>query len=475
MSKAITNITTSQTFQAWFEKTNEMVDIFASDAVTASASGDTTTGSATLTGNFTADTLIGNVSTDQISAATPGQTITSSAPISITNGSGATCATFNYGSGGGRTSYTNGSLTWETGLESNSPGNFIIDTGSGTRKFLLSTTGALTVPYLTTTDTITCGTDMDVSGTLTVDGLATFSGGIDGLDTTGVTEDPSGTYSSGTLYFTRARAGEALSSGTNISLTDVADDKKQISVSNTPAFTTIRVAEGVATNGFDASGLGAQLTTISTGTGGFDETRAVINVGHGPNALGNGPSQYLKAMEIGFIQSSVPNKFYVGSDLYVGGDISHGSGAEPAYILVRNQIRINSSDSAGLGETIRLNGEDGSIVAEGDITAFGSVSDINLKENIEVIPNALDKVAQIRGVTFNYKDKPKEKMTGLIAQEVEQILPGVVYNVENDNKTNFKALRYGQVVGLLVEAIKELQTKVDELEKKCSCNNDQNS
>jgi hypothetical protein len=63
----------------------------------------------------------------------------------------------------------------------------------------------------------------------------------------------------------------------------------------------------------------------------------------------------------------------------------------------------------------------------------------------------------------------------LIAQEVEQILPGVVYNVENDNKTNFKALRYGNVVGLLVEAIKELQTKVNELEKKCSCNNDQNS
>jgi len=140
--------------------------------------------------------------------------------------------------------------------------------------------------------------------------------------------------------------------------------------------------------------------------------------------------------------------------------------------LVRNQIRINSSDSAGLGETIRLNGEDGSIVAEGDITAFGSTSDINLKENIEVIPNALDKVAQIRGVTFNYKDTPKEKMTGLIAQEVEEILPGVVYHVENDNKTKFKALRYGNVVGLLVEAIKELQTKVDELEKKCSCNSD---
>lgn len=449
MSKAITNITTSQTFQAWFEKTNEMVDIFASDAVTASASGDTTTGSATLTGNFTAATLIGNVSTDVISAATPGQTIASSAPITITNASAATCATFSYGSGGGRTSYTNGALTWQTGLESNSPGNFIIDTGSGTRKFSLSTTGALTVPYLVTTDTITCGTDMDVSGTLTVDGLATFSGGIDGLDTTSVTEDPAGTYSSGTLYFTRARAGEALSAGTNISLADVADDKKQISVSSTPSFASVTSTGNITA----ASGVVRADEFLVDG--------AYADTNNHFRMYGSG-SASTPTLNFGLKQGgTTTRKMYLAANLNIECD---------TYAI--GDIKVYASST---NETIRLDASAGTIVAEGDITAFGTVSDINLKENIEIIPNALDKVAQIRGVTFNYKDKPKEKMTGLIAQEVEQILPGVVYNVENDNKTKFKALRYGNVVGLLVEAIKELQTKVDELEKKCSCNNDQNS
>jgi hypothetical protein len=448
MSKAITNITTSQTFQAWFEKTNEMVDIFASDAVTASASGDTTTGSATLTGNFTADTLIGNVSTDAITAATPGATIAASAPISITNSSAATCATFNYGSGGGRTSYTNGSLTWETGLESNAPGNFIIDTGSGTRKFSLSTTGALTVPYLVTTDTITCGTNMDVSGTLTVDGLATFDGGIDGLDTTGVAEDPAGTYSSGTLYFTRARAGEAISAGTNITLTDVTNDVKQIAVSATPSFTT------VTTTGDITAASGDVRADEFLVDGAYDDANNHFRM-YGSSATTTPTLNWaLKQGGTSTRKMYLAANFNIECATYAYNDITVYNGNDPR---------------------IRLDASEGAIIAEGDVTAFGTVSDINLKDNIEVIPNALDKVAQIRGVTFNYKDKPKEKMTGLIAQEVEQILPGVVYNVENDNKTNFKALRYGNVVGLLVEAIKELQTKVNELEKKCSCNNDQNS
>lgn len=129
---------------------------------------------------------------------------------------------------------------------------------------------------------------------------------------------------------------------------------------------------------------------------------------------------------------------------------------------------INIYDGTNL--TIKLDNAAGSIVAEGDITAFGTASDINLKENIEVIPNALDKVSQLRGITFNYKDKPEEKATGLIAQEVEQVLPGLVYEVDNDSGESYKALRYGNTVGLLVEAIKELQDRIVELEKRCDCN-----
>ena len=108
----------------------------------------------------------------------------------------------------------------------------------------------------------------------------------------------------------------------------------------------------------------------------------------------------------------------------------------------------------------------GAIISKGNVTAFGSPSDIRLKENIEVIPNALDKVSQLQGITFNYK-KDGRKSTGLIAQELEKVLPEVVYDtheIDNDDE-QFKAVRYGNVVGLLVEAIKELKKEVERLNK----------
>lgn len=104
------------------------------------------------------------------------------------------------------------------------------------------------------------------------------------------------------------------------------------------------------------------------------------------------------------------------------------------------------------------------LVTEGDITAFGSVSDRNRKENIVKIDNALDKVSQISGYTFNYigDDTP---MTGVIAQELEEVLPEVVYETESPDGTQSKAVRHGNIVGLLIESIKELKAEIDELKK----------
>ena len=107
----------------------------------------------------------------------------------------------------------------------------------------------------------------------------------------------------------------------------------------------------------------------------------------------------------------------------------------------------------------------GNAIFSGNVTAYGSPSDITLKENIEVIPNALDKVSELRGVTFNYK-KDGKKSTGLIAQELEKVLPEVVYDTHEigNEDEQFKAVRYGNTVGLLVEAIKELKERNEKLE-----------
>ena len=92
----------------------------------------------------------------------------------------------------------------------------------------------------------------------------------------------------------------------------------------------------------------------------------------------------------------------------------------------------------------------GDILATGDVTAS---SDRRLKTDIKRIENALDKVCSLGGYTYVMNDKPS---SGLIAQEVLEVLPEVVHGSE---ETNY-SLAYGNIVGLLVEAIKELKEKI---------------
>ena len=113
---------------------------------------------------------------------------------------------------------------------------------------------------------------------------------------------------------------------------------------------------------------------------------------------------------------------------------------------------------------IGMDGSTGAITTIGDITAFGSFSDRRLKENIVKIENPLDKILQISGYTFNYIGDNKP-MTGVIAQEIEEVLPEVVYETEAIDGTSAKAVRHGNIVGLLIEAIKELKAEVEELKK----------
>jgi hypothetical protein len=97
----------------------------------------------------------------------------------------------------------------------------------------------------------------------------------------------------------------------------------------------------------------------------------------------------------------------------------------------------------------------------GYITAY---SDERLKENVEVITNALGKVCAIRGVTYNRKDiENKGRQAGVIAQEIQRVLPEVV--ITHDDEMGTLSVAYGNIVALLIEAIKELKTEVDNLKK----------
>ena len=119
-------------------------------------------------------------------------------------------------------------------------------------------------------------------------------------------------------------------------------------------------------------------------------------------------------------------------------------------ILYENSQERLRTTSGGISVT-------GALTATGNVTAF---SDIKLKDDIKVIPNALDKVSKIRGVTFIRKDiDDKSRQAGVIAQEVEKVIPEVVTTTEDGIKT----VAYGNLVGLLIESIKELKKEVEEL------------
>jgi hypothetical protein len=97
-----------------------------------------------------------------------------------------------------------------------------------------------------------------------------------------------------------------------------------------------------------------------------------------------------------------------------------------------------------------------------NITAY---SDLKLKQNIFTIDSALEKVKNLRGVYYTRKDdETNKRKVGVIAQEIELVLPEVVMkNVKEETKEETLSVDYGNITALLIEAIKEQQKQIDEL------------
>jgi hypothetical protein len=128
-------------------------------------------------------------------------------------------------------------------------------------------------------------------------------------------------------------------------------------------------------------------------------------------------------------------------------------------------VNAKVSTSLAVG-AITPSGTTGRIDAANDVVAY-STSDQNLKENLVRIEDALEKVNSIGGYEFDWKTEHKHEHgfeghdVGVIAQEVESVLPEVVTTKFN----GFKGVRYEKIVPLLIEAIKELSAEVEKLKR----------
>jgi hypothetical protein len=174
-------------------------------------------------------------------------------------------------------------------------------------------------------------------------------------------------------------------------------------------------------------------------------TGLILKTSDNPNANG----------AIRWQNSSGTNQAGIGSNF----NISDNGALEFLNGNTTNMI-IRSSGNVGIGTTspgYKLD-VSGTIRATGDVIAY---SDARVKENVETLDGALDKVMKMRGVSYN-KIGEQEKKVGVIAQEILDVLPEVV----SQDETGTYSVAYGNIVSVLIEAIKEQQKQIDELKSK---------
>ena len=122
------------------------------------------------------------------------------------------------------------------------------------------------------------------------------------------------------------------------------------------------------------------------------------------------------------------------------------------------QYLLFTSSSGTGNKTVRI---DGGLTYNADTNVLIVGSDERWKDNIQTIENPIEKVQQLRGVTYEWKDSG-DRTYGLIAQEVEKVLPELV----NTNEDGYKGVGYQNMVSILIEAVKEQQTQIDALKAK---------
>tara|TARA_X000001382_G_scaffold98968_1_gene73350 strand:+ start:4123 stop:6030 length:1908 start_codon:yes stop_codon:yes gene_type:complete len=222
-----------------------------------------------------------------------------------------------------------------------------------------------------------------------------------------------------------------------------------------------------AGNGLTGGGTLSSSRTLAVGAGtGIDVAADAISVDVS-DFMTNGSNNRVVTATGADAMNAEANMTFDGSTLNVSGAVyaTGNIGLDSTdYISFSNNshmnIHINNSNEFRFES-------DGDFHADGDVIAYSTtVSDERLKTDIEKIENATDKISQLNGYTFTYK-ADGVKSAGVIAQEVEKVLPSAVSEkvlpLKTDDGVAYKTVQYDQIIGLLIESIKELKQEINEL------------
>ena len=138
-----------------------------------------------------------------------------------------------------------------------------------------------------------------------------------------------------------------------------------------------------------------------------------------------------------------------------GSTVFNDTSTDEEYYLLFTDITTGNITSSGISTSkLTYNPSTGTLTA----VDVNSTSDVTLKENIKTIENSLNTLTQLRGVSFDWKETGKSSY-GVIAQELEEILPELVHG------DNPRTVNYNGLIGVLIEAVKELSEEVKELKR----------
>jgi hypothetical protein len=247
---------------------------------------------------------------------------------------------------------------------------------------------------------------------------------------------------------------------------------------------TLFMGSGASLTGLNSSNVNTGTFIVTYGgTGSTTLTASKVLVGNGTGALiqntnlhwdntnsrlGIGKSNPTSILDV---SGTITSSFFSGDGSLLtnlpGGDTGW------TYDASSNKVYSGANVLVGIGvsnvtEKLEVSGN---IVTSGDITAFGTVSDLRLKTKITTMTNSLDKVNQLNPVTFFWKDdifnahKRGYPDVGFIAQEVEQIVPLACTSYKPPSlDVIYKGIKHERLIPYLVDAIKKLHNRVSKLE-----------